>query len=98
MSAGGDHAGDFLEMGLHGIGVGAWHDEGGALGLGHGAEEIGALVALVLGLSGLGSLARPLAHRAFFWPRRISSWNQISTGVALGRRLTFAATCRGKFF
>ena len=65
MSAGGDHAGDFLEMGLHGMGIGAGHDEGGALGLGwgHGAEEIGALIALVLGLPGPGSLACPLAHQ-----------------------------------
>ena len=36
--------------------------------------------------------------RPFFCPNRASSWNQISTRVALGRPAMWAASVQGKFF
>jgi hypothetical protein len=34
----------------------------------------------------------------FFWPMRASSWNQISTGLPLGRSARWALSVRAKFF
>lgn len=66
MSVKGGRVGDFLAKGPHGVGLGLGHDDRGALGLGrdHSADQVGALVALALGLPGPASLARPLAHEA----------------------------------
>jgi len=55
-----------VEMDLHGVGIGDGHDHSGA-GPPHradGAEQIGALVALVLGLAWPSAFARPLADQA----------------------------------
>lgn len=77
----GDMLADLVDVTLHRDGVGERqrqcraHTPDGA----DGAEQVGALVALV------GGLDRPRvprrAHsrtRPFFWPMRASSWNQIS--------------------
>lgn len=52
MRAGRDGLADGVEMRLHGLGVGLRHDEGdaGVAARTDGAEHIGVLVALILGL------------------------------------------------
>ena len=66
MSALSDSSGDFLEVGLHGLGNGARQDErrANAASQPDGAEQIGALVALVGGLARPCAGSRPLAHQA----------------------------------
>jgi hypothetical protein len=68
MSAGCDGLGDLAEMGLHGVGVGNRHHQRGAgsPGRADGAEQVHALVALVLGLARPTSSPRPLPHQAVF--------------------------------
>jgi hypothetical protein len=68
MRADSDVAADFLEMELHRLSVGKRQRQRRALALGRtdGAEEIGALVALVGGLSRPRSSPRPLPHEAVF--------------------------------
>ena len=66
MGALGDMAGDFLEMELHGLGVGEGQRKRGpdaARGT-NGAEQIGALVALIGGLARPRSSPGPLPHEA----------------------------------
>ena len=60
-----DVAGDFPEMGLHGLCVGPGQDERGtgASRRTDSAEEVEALIALVLGLTGSAAAARPLADQ-----------------------------------
>jgi hypothetical protein len=55
-------------MGLHGVGVGNRHHQRGAgsPGRADGAEQVHALVALVLGLARPTSSPRPLPHQAVF--------------------------------
>ena len=63
VGAAGDGAADLAEMGLHGLGVGEGHGEGRADAArgADGAEQIGALVALVGRLPGPGAAPGPLA-------------------------------------
>ena len=53
MGAAGDGAADLVQMGLHGVAIGGWHHQRrpGSLGRAYGDEQIGALVALVVGLA-----------------------------------------------
>jgi hypothetical protein len=53
-------------MGLHGVGIGFWHHQGGALAPGRadGAEQIGVLVTLVGGLARPCAFAGPLSDKA----------------------------------
>ena len=62
----GDMAGDFIEMELHGLGVGEGQRKRGpdAAGGTNGAEQIGALIALICGLAGPRSSPGPLPHEA----------------------------------
>ena len=57
-----DGAADRVEMRLHGLGVGVRHDEGnsGIAARTDGAEHIGVLVALILGLAWARSFSGPL--------------------------------------
>ena len=57
---------DFIEMLLHGMGVGPRHHQSGADAPGRtdGAEQIGAFVSLVRRLARPGSAFRPQAHLA----------------------------------
>jgi hypothetical protein len=66
VSATPDGSGDLVQVKLHGVGVGKGHGQGraGAARRTNGAEQIGALVALVGGLTGPRSASRPLAHEA----------------------------------
>src|SRR5215207_2418354 len=61
-----DHARDLLEVELHGLAVGIGHGEGraGCARRADGAEQVGALVALVGGLARARAAPRPLAHEA----------------------------------
>ena len=54
MGAPGDMAGDFIEMKLHGLGVGVWHGESrtGSACRADGTKEIGILIALIGRLAG----------------------------------------------
>ena len=63
MGAAGDGSADLVEMGLHGLGVGEGHGEGraDAARRADGAEQIGALVALVGRLPWPGAAPGPLA-------------------------------------
>ena len=63
VGAAGDGSADLVEMGLHGLGVGEGHGEGraDAARRADGAEQIGALVALVGRLPGPGAAPGPLA-------------------------------------
>jgi hypothetical protein len=62
----GDVAGDFLEMELHGLGVGEGQRKRGpdASGGTNGAEEVGAFAALIGGLARPRSTPGPLTHEA----------------------------------
>ncbi len=64
--AGRDGSGDFVEMGLHGVGVGVRHHErrAGSPGRADGAEQVGVFVALILRLARPASGPRPLPHQA----------------------------------
>ena len=65
VGTGRDISADLPEMGLHGLCVGPGQDErgtGAARGA-DGAEEVEALIALVLGLTGSAAAARPLADQ-----------------------------------
>jgi len=75
------------------------HDEGNAgVAAGtDGAEHIGVLVTLILGLARPRSLLGPLIDEAVLLADRISSWNQTSIGVSGASLVTIAATCVGKF-
>jgi hypothetical protein len=59
-------AGDFVEMKLHGLGVGEGERQGGtgAAGRADGTKQVGALVALVGRLAGPCSAPCPLPHKA----------------------------------
>ena len=100
VSALGNRAGDLVEVRLHGLGDGARQSErcADAAGRTDGAEQVGALVALV------GRLARSCSRlarwrtRPFFWPTRASSWNQTSIGVPRGRCAVWALSVAAKFF
>jgi hypothetical protein len=92
----GDVAGDFIEVELHGLGVGEGQRERGsdASRRTNGAEQIGAFVALIGGLARPRSTPGPLTHAAVllsdasFIPRVKPEgrlWNQISMGVVAGR-------------
>src|SRR5215216_6279448 len=61
-----NHARDLVEMELHGLAVGIGHGERGAgcARRADGAEQIGALVALVGGLARARAAPRPLPHEA----------------------------------
>ena len=61
-----DGAGDLVEVQLHRLGVGEWQRQrgAGAASRTDGAEQIGALVALVGGLAGPRSAPGPLAYEA----------------------------------
>lgn len=63
MGSPGDGAGYLLKVKLHGVSVGEGQRQAGADAAqrANGAEEIGALVALIGGLRGPGSAPRPLA-------------------------------------
>jgi hypothetical protein len=83
-------------MKLHRLGVGEGKRERGpnASGGTNGAEEIGALIALIGRLTGARSSPGPLPHEAVFladagFVPRVKPggrlWNQISIGVVAGR-------------
>ena len=59
-------AGDLVEVELHGVRVGEGERQGsaGTAGRADGAEQVGALVALVGGLTRAGPAPRPLPHEA----------------------------------
>ena len=61
MGAGIDGAADFLEMGLHGLGIGIGHDQTGGLALGRadGAEDPSPLRTLVLRCARAGAALCP---------------------------------------
>src|SRR5215213_8229653 len=65
MGATGNGAADLSQMSLHGGGLGEGHDQAGASAAlrADGAEQIGAIIALVLGLARPGAGARPLPHQ-----------------------------------
>ena len=62
----GDKVTDLIEMLLHGRGVGVGHSQAGtdAASRTDGAEQIGALVALIGWLAWPGTAASPLTHKA----------------------------------
>ena len=66
MCAGSNATANRVEVGLHGLGVGLRHDEGdaGVAARTDGAEHIGVLVALILGLARPRSLSGPLIDEA----------------------------------
>jgi hypothetical protein len=66
MGAAPDDARDLLEVELHGLAVGIGHGKRRARAprRADGAEQVGALVALVGGLAGPRSTPRPLPHEA----------------------------------
>ena len=61
MGSGFDGAGDFGEMGVHGMRIGPWHDKAGGLAFfrADGAEDIGRACALVLGRGGARAAPGP---------------------------------------
>jgi hypothetical protein len=61
-----DGAGDFIEVELHGFGIGVGESQGSACAAGRAdrAEQIGALIALVGWLSGPRSALGPLPYEA----------------------------------
>jgi hypothetical protein len=66
MGALGDGSADLVEVELHGMGIGAWHHDGGAgpPRRADGAEDIGTLIALVGRLARPASLAGPQSDDA----------------------------------
>ena len=66
MRAGRNGAADRVEMRLHGLGVGLWHDEGhaGVSAGTDGAEHVGVFVALILGLARSRAGLGPLVDKA----------------------------------
>ena len=66
MGAFGDVTGDLVDVELHGLGVGEGQRQGGpdAACRADGAEQVGALVALVGGLGGPRAAPRPLPDQA----------------------------------
>ena len=66
MGAAPDTAGDLVEVELHRVRIGEGERQGGARAAGRtdGAEQIGALVALVGGLAGARPALGPLPHQA----------------------------------
>jgi hypothetical protein len=70
MGAGRDGAADFVQMLLHGLGVGIGHDEGCSCAAARAdrAEQIGVLVTLVLGLARPAPLLGPLINKAVLLP------------------------------
>jgi hypothetical protein len=70
VGASGDMQGDLVDVALHGVGVGEGQRQSGAdtaRGT-DGAEQVGALVALVGGLDRPRAAARPLADKAVLLP------------------------------
>src|SRR4028119_658795 len=66
MRSSGDGAGDFIEVELHGFGIGEGQSQGSARAAGWAdrAKQIGALIALVGWLSGPRSALSPLPYEA----------------------------------
>lgn len=66
MGASGDGSADLVEMGLHRLGVGERHGKrrADAAGRADGAEQVGALIALVGRLAGPRAAPRPLPDDA----------------------------------
>ena len=95
-----DVAADLVEMKLHGLCVDVRQGKRGASAArrANGAKQVGALVALIGGLTWSRTAPCPLPHQAVLWPIRASSWNQISIGVAAGTPAKCAFRVRGKFF
>ena len=57
--------GYLIQVGLHGMGIGVWHDQCRAASPSRtdGAKNICVLIPLILGLAGPGSTPRPLAYQ-----------------------------------
>ena len=103
----GDGAGDLVEVELHRVRVGeGWRQGGtGAAGRTDGAEEVGALVALVGRLARPRSAPRPLPNEAVLLAdaglvltRRAAKQNQISIGLRAAMGPRWALSVSGKFF
>jgi len=82
-----DVAGDFLEVKLHGLGVGEGERKRGADASGgtNGAEEIAAFVALIGGLARPRSSPGPLPHEAILLADASFILEPDLDGVAAGR-------------
>ena len=100
MGLSGDVAADLVEMHLHGLRVRPRQHERRPLAVSRtdGAEQIGVAIALIGRLAGARALSCPQARQAILWPRRASSWNQISTGVPAGRSAICTWSVSVKFF
>src|SRR5215218_7243066 len=99
MRPSGHGARDLVQVELHGFGVGVGHRQTGSRAARRtdSPEQVGAVVALVSRLARAGAAAH-CRTIPFFWPRRISSWNQISTGLLVERWARWALSVVGKFF
>ena len=64
----------------------------------HRTEQICRLGALIMSGLGTRALPCPTIGGLFFWPIRISSWNQTSTGVPGASLARISATRTAKFF
>ena len=101
VSAGRDVAGDLGQVQRHDLGVGGRHDEGGrgAPFGADGAEPIGPFIPLVARGS-QGRVPRLAQTRVNVpcWPKRASSWSQISSGAPLAASGSRAQTTAAKSF
>ena len=91
---------DLIEMKLHGFGVAEREDEssaGSVFGT-YRTEQVGRLGALIVSGSGTRALPGPAIGEFVFWPTRISSWNQTSTGVPGASLARTSAMRTAKFF
>lgn len=101
MGARHDACRDYCKMRVHGFGAGVGHDDGGAscASRADGAEDVGPLIAGVLGFArGAEPLRAQMRVSVPFWPTRASSWNPISSGLPMASAGSAAFTVAAKFF